>query len=60
MSSGARAAPGAIAFFGDMTKVVVRALGVGGGKETEEEQKTTRIPCKEKVRRNYRGNGGEK
>jgi hypothetical protein len=32
MSSGARAAPGAIAFFGGMTKVVVRVLGVEGGR----------------------------
>ena len=31
MSSDARAAPGAIAFFGDMSKVVVRVLGVEGG-----------------------------
>jgi hypothetical protein len=30
MSSGARVALGAIAFFGDMTKVVVRAPGVEG------------------------------
>jgi hypothetical protein len=30
MFSGARAAPGAIAFFGGMTKVVVRVLGVEG------------------------------
>jgi hypothetical protein len=30
MSNGARAAPGAIAFFGDMTKVVVQVLGVKG------------------------------
>jgi hypothetical protein len=32
MSSGARAAPGAVAFFGGMTKVVVRVLGVEGGR----------------------------
>jgi hypothetical protein len=32
MSSGARAAPNAIAFFGDMTKVVVRVSGVEGGR----------------------------
>jgi hypothetical protein len=31
MSSGARAAPGTIAFFGSTTKVVVRVLGVEGG-----------------------------
>jgi hypothetical protein len=31
MSSGARAAPGAIAFFGGMAKVVVRVLDVEGG-----------------------------
>jgi hypothetical protein len=31
MSSGARAAPGTIAFFGGMAKVVVRALGVEDG-----------------------------
>jgi hypothetical protein len=31
MSSGARAAPGAIAFFGRMTKVVARAPSVEGG-----------------------------
>jgi hypothetical protein len=31
MSSSARAAPGAIAFFGGMTKVVGRAPGVEGG-----------------------------
>jgi hypothetical protein len=30
MSSGARAAPGAIAFFGGMTKVVARAVVEGG------------------------------
>jgi hypothetical protein len=30
MSSGARAAPGAIAFFGGMTKIVVRVPGVEG------------------------------
>ena len=30
MSSGARAAPGAIAFFGGMTKVVARAIVEGG------------------------------
>ena len=32
MSSGARVAPGAIAFFGGMTKVVARAPGVEGGR----------------------------
>jgi hypothetical protein len=32
MSSGARATPGAIAFFGGMTKVVARAPGVEGGR----------------------------
>jgi hypothetical protein len=32
MSSGARAAPGAIAFFGGMTKVVGRPPGVEGGR----------------------------
>jgi hypothetical protein len=32
MSNGARAAPGAIAFFGGMAKVVVRVLGVEGGR----------------------------
>jgi hypothetical protein len=32
MSSGARAAPGAIAFFGGMAKVVARVLGVEGGR----------------------------
>jgi hypothetical protein len=32
MSSGARVAPGAIAFFGDMMKVVARAPGVEGGR----------------------------
>jgi hypothetical protein len=32
MSSGARAAPGAIAFFGGMMKVVARALGAEGGR----------------------------
>jgi hypothetical protein len=32
MSSGARVAPGAIAFFGSMAKVVVRVLGVEGGR----------------------------
>jgi hypothetical protein len=31
VSSGARAAPGAVAFFGGMAKVVVRALPVEGG-----------------------------
>jgi hypothetical protein len=31
MSSVARAAPGAIAFFGGMSKVVARAPGVEGG-----------------------------
>jgi hypothetical protein len=31
MSSGARAAPGGIAFFSGMTKVVARAPGVEGG-----------------------------
>jgi hypothetical protein len=31
MSSGARAAPGAIAFFRGMAKVVVRVFGVEGG-----------------------------
>jgi hypothetical protein len=31
MSSGARTAPGAIAFFSGMAKVVVRVLGVEGG-----------------------------
>jgi hypothetical protein len=30
MSSGARAAPGAIAFFGGMTKVIARAVIKGG------------------------------
>jgi hypothetical protein len=30
MSSGARAAPGAIAFFGGMTKVVARAVAESG------------------------------
>jgi hypothetical protein len=30
MSSGARTAPGAIAFFGGMTKVVARAVVEGG------------------------------
>jgi hypothetical protein len=30
--SGARAAPGAIAFFGGMVKVVVRVLGVEGSR----------------------------
>jgi hypothetical protein len=30
MSSGARAAPGAIAFFGSMTKVVARAVAERG------------------------------
>jgi hypothetical protein len=33
MSSGARAAPSAIAFSGDMTKVVVRVPGVEGGRQ---------------------------
>jgi hypothetical protein len=32
MCSGARAAPGAIAFFGGMAKVVVRVLGVEDGR----------------------------
>jgi hypothetical protein len=32
MSSGARAAPSAIAFFDDMTKVVARVPGVEGGR----------------------------
>jgi hypothetical protein len=32
MSSGARAAPGAIVFFGGMTKVVARAPDVEGGR----------------------------
>jgi hypothetical protein len=32
MSSGARALPGAIAFFGGMAKVVVQVLGVEGGR----------------------------
>jgi hypothetical protein len=32
MSSGARATPGAIAFFGGMARVVVRVLGVEGGR----------------------------
>jgi hypothetical protein len=32
MSSGARAAPGAIAFFGGMTEVVARAPVVDGGR----------------------------
>jgi hypothetical protein len=32
MSSDARVAPGAIAFFGGMTKVVVRVPGVEGGR----------------------------
>jgi hypothetical protein len=32
MSSGAREAPGTITFFGGMEKVVVRALGVKGGR----------------------------
>jgi hypothetical protein len=32
MSNGARAALGAIAFFGGMTKVVARAPGVEGGR----------------------------
>jgi hypothetical protein len=32
MSSGARAAPGAIAFFDGMTKVVARSPGVKGGR----------------------------
>jgi hypothetical protein len=31
MSSSARAAPGTIAFFGDMTKVVAQASGVESG-----------------------------
>ena len=32
MSNGARVGPGAIAFFGGMAKVVVRVLGVEGGR----------------------------
>jgi hypothetical protein len=32
MSNGARASPSAIAFFGGMAKVVVRVLGVEGGR----------------------------
>jgi hypothetical protein len=32
MSSGARAIPSAIAFFGGMAKVVVQVLGVEGGR----------------------------
>jgi hypothetical protein len=32
MPSGARTAPGAIAFFGGMTKVVARTPGVEGGR----------------------------
>jgi hypothetical protein len=32
MSSGARAAPSTIAFFGGMSKVVARAPGVEGGR----------------------------
>jgi hypothetical protein len=32
MSNGARAAPGTIAFFGGMAKVVVRVLYVEGGR----------------------------
>jgi hypothetical protein len=32
MSNGARTAPGATAFFGDMLKVVVRVLVVKGGR----------------------------
>jgi hypothetical protein len=32
MSSGVRAAPGVIAFFGGMTKVVAQAPGVEGGR----------------------------
>jgi hypothetical protein len=37
MSSGARAAPGAIAFFGGMTKLVARAPGVEGGRLSSSE-----------------------
>jgi hypothetical protein len=37
MSNGARAAPGAIAFFGGMTKVVAQAPGVKGGRLSSQE-----------------------
>jgi hypothetical protein len=37
MSSGARAAPGTIAFFGGKAKVVVRVLGVEGGRSSSPE-----------------------
>jgi hypothetical protein len=37
MFSGARAAPGTIAFFGGMAKVVVQALGVECGRLSSQE-----------------------
>jgi hypothetical protein len=45
MSSGARAAPSAIAFFSGMTKVVARAPGVEGGRLSSLEVAPMLVTC---------------